>query len=214
MARKQLQNMQLPETGYNPVIFQGYTTEGPQYNANILANSIGRLDEAIEKASDKQGAMNLALGEIRSQLNPNEYEWFDNYTKEHYINPLQAEIDAGNFGNAITLATRLGTEAPGNFEFQDRERVNKQFNTWKEELKVRNQRGEIDDLTYRRALALNDYKYTPVYNTQGENVGGYNWEAAFNPVKDINFSPIITNMEVRIITPKVKSPVIIPFFLG
>lgn len=193
--RKQLQNMQLPESGYNPIVFQGYTTEGPQYDTNILANSIGRLDAAIKEASDKQGAVNLALGEIRSQLNPEEYEWFDKYTKENYIDPIQNEIDSGNYGNAITLGTRLGTEAAKDFEFQDRSRVNTEFNKWKEELKARRERKDINDVTYQRALALNKYTYNPVYDTNGKNIGGYNWEAAFNPVSDINLDDFYKRLQ-------------------
>lgn len=195
MPRKQLQNMQLPESGYNPVVFQGYTTEGPEYDTNILANSIGRLDTAIKEASDKQGAVNLALGEIRSQLNPEEYEWFDRYTRENYINPIQDEINAGNYGSAITLGTRLGTEAAKDFEFQDRARVNTEFNKWKDELKIRRDKGDINDVTYQRALALNKYTYNPVYDNNGRNIGGYNWEAAFNPVSDINLDDFYKRLQ-------------------
>lgn len=194
MPRKQLQNMQLPESGYNPIVFQGYTTEGPQYDTNILANSIGRLDTAIKEASDKQGAVNLALGEIRSQLNPEEYEWFDRYTRENYINPIQDEINAGNYGSAITLGTRLGTEAAKDFEFQDRARVNTEFNKWKEELKNRYQRGDIDNTTYKRALSENYYNYTPLYDDKGVNIGGNNWEATFDPVKDVSFTDVLDRL--------------------
>lgn len=184
MPRKQLQNMQLPESGYNPVVFQGYTTEGPEYDTNILANSIGRLDTAIKEASDKQGAVNLALGEIRSQLNPEEYEWFDRYTRENYINPIQAEINAGNYGSAITLGTRLGTEAAKDFEFQDRARVNKQYQEERELQRKRVNNG-ISQATFDWWDEQNRYNYTPKI-VNGVNVGGEDWKSKFTPENDLN----------------------------
>lgn len=108
MPRKQLQNMQLPESGYNPVVFQGYAAEGPEYDTNILANSIGRLDTAIEKANAEQGAVKQSVAKVRAQLNPALHNWFDNYVNEKVIKPMNTMIEEGNYGSAINFGSNEG----------------------------------------------------------------------------------------------------------
>lgn len=108
MARKQLQNMQLPESGYNPIVFQGYTTEGPEYDTNILANSIGRLDTAIEKTNEQTGAIKESLAKVKAQLNPALHPWFDEYSDKTIIKPMSDMIEAGNYGDAINFGNNQG----------------------------------------------------------------------------------------------------------
>lgn len=168
MARKQLQNMQLPETGYNPVIFQGYTAEGPQYNANILANSIGRLDEAIEKAHESYSAIDLALAEQGSKLNEAENQWFNDF-KQNYKDQIQAEIDAGNFGNAINLGKRLGAEAVSDKGLNARIQYNQNLEQFKNDIENRN-----DLSTNKKRWAIDKYAKYDYHDEldNGKVIGG------------------------------------------
>lgn len=168
MARKQLQNMQLPESGYNPIVFQGYTTEGPEYDTNILANSIGRLDTAIEKAHDAYSAIDLALAEQGNKLNEAENKWFNDF-KQNYKDQIQAEIDAGNFGNAINLGKRLGAEAVSDKGLNARIQYNQDLEQFKNDIENRQ-----DLTTSKKRWAIHKYgKYD--YHDELENgkvIGG------------------------------------------
>ena len=53
MPRISLKDIDLSQNGYNPVIYQGYVSEAPVYDANILSNTVNRLDTAVEKANEK-----------------------------------------------------------------------------------------------------------------------------------------------------------------
>lgn len=168
MARKQLQNMQLPESGYNPIVFQGYTTEGPELNANILANSIGRLDQAIEKAHESYSAIDLALAEQGSKLNEAENKWFNDF-KQNYKDQIQAEIDAGNFGGAITLGKRLGSEAVSDKGLNARIQYNQDLEQFKNDIQNRK-----DLSSNKKRWAINKYAQYDYHDEldDGKVVGG------------------------------------------
>lgn len=190
MPRISLKDIDLSQNGYNPVIYQGYVSEAPVYDANILSNTVNRLDTAVEKANEKLGAMDVVAGELRSQLNPNDYGWFNSYFDKKYKDPIESAIAAGNFGTATNLGTTLGGEASRDFKINDRARVNKQYNTWKDYLKEKRDKKLIDETTYLRALSENKYIYNPVYDNNGQNVGGYDWTASFEPVNDISLEDV------------------------
>lgn len=183
MPRKQLQNMQLPESGYNPVVFQGYTAEGPEYDTNILANSIGRLDTAIEKAHEGLSAIDLALAEQGSKLNEAEGAWFKQF-KDNFKNQIQAEIDAGNFGNAINLGKELGAQAVSDKGLNARIQYNQDLEKYKDEILANDRLS-----TNKKKWAINKYAQ---YNYEdrfenGKVVGGNTFDRT-NKIAD-SFNP-------------------------
>lgn len=183
MARKQLQNMQLPESGYNPIVFQGYTTEGPEYDTNILANSIGRLDEAIKEAHESYSAIDLALAEKGSKLNEAESKWFNDF-KQNYKDQIQAEIDAGNFGNAINLGKRLGSEAVSDKGLNARIQYNADLQKYKDDILNNNKLSDN-----KKRWAIHKYAQYDYHDTldNGKVIGGNTFDRAqsisdsFNP---------------------------------
>ena len=137
------------------------------------------------------------------KLNEAEDEW-----KQNYINDINKQIDNaaqfGNYSTALTTATRLAGEALSNPALRGRIRYNENREKWISNLETRAARGEIDSDTLARAKYENPYAYKDTYNDKGDIIGGNDWQASFEPVKDLNLSQVMSEIKA-LVTPSSKA---------
>lgn len=181
--------------GYNPF---GLTRD---YHLDILSRSLDKMDERHQKALEQRSAIQSALANIR--LNEAEDEW-----KQNYIDNINRQIDNaaqfGNYSTALSTATKLAGDAISSPELRGRIRYNENREKWLSNLEVRAARGEIDSDTLARAKAENPYAYQDTYNDNGAIIGGTDWNASFEPVKDLNLSQVMAEIK-SLVTPDAKA---------
>lgn len=171
------------------------------YHLDIFGNTLDKITQQHEKAVEQRAAIQSALANIK--LNEAEDEW-----KQNYINDINKQIDNaaqfGNYSTALTTATRLAGEALSNPALRGRIRYNENREKWISNLETRAARGEIDSDTLARAKYENPYAYKDTYNDKGDIIGGNDWQASFEPVKDLNLSQVMSEIKA-FVTPSSKA---------
>ena len=167
------------------------------YHLDIFGNTLDKITQQHEKAIEQQSAISAALADIK--LNEAEDEW-----KANYIADIQKQIDNasqfGNYSTALDTAKRLAGEAFSNPALRGRMRYNENREKWIANLENRAARGEIDSDTLARAKAQNVYDYQDKYDDNGRIVGGNDWAATFEPVKDLNLDQVFNEIRA-LVTP-------------
>lgn len=149
-------------------------------NVEAFTNALNRIDERSDRAIEKKSSIDAALSQIN--LNAKEDRW-----KYDYIKGLKDKIDKaakyGDYSRALDTATELATYSVNSPELKGRIRANESYENKKKEVETRN---DIDEITKKRWLAQNQYKYNDIYDDAGNIVGGTDWKANWNPVKKID----------------------------
>lgn len=149
-------------------------------NLDVLGNALNKIDERSDRAIEKKSSIDAALSQIK--LNSKEDEW-----KYNYIKGLKDKIDKaakyGDYSRALDVATETANQAINSPELIGRMRANETYETKKKEVEARN---DINEITKKRWLAQNIYTYEDIKDSDGNIVGGTDWTAKWNPVKQID----------------------------
>lgn len=171
---------------FNPV---EYKPQAP--DISLLVNRMDKIDRDRKEAIEKQTALNVALSQV--ELDESEDEW-----KQNYINDLNKQInyaiDSGDYSSAINTAIRLAGKAAVDPALTGRERYHKQRTEWLDTLEKRRLSGDIDDDTYKRAIAVNLPNYQDIRDDNGNIVGGSKFIAEFDPVTDVGFNTVFDGL--------------------
>lgn len=148
--------------GYTPVVFQGSSINLPTPNLDILRQGWEAREARQDKAIQQQTAIDVALGKIQEQLNPNELEWFDDY-KDNINNQIQTQINEGNYTTAIRTATSLAGKVAKDKDVLGRIKQQEYFKTAQD--KVVNDKTLSDD-TKEWWVTNHQYNYNPTLGAQ------------------------------------------------
>lgn len=119
---------------FEPLVFPGTTLDFKPNDYGLLERGIINLDKRRVTASEKQTAVDLALADIESKLNPTERKWFSSY-KQDIKSQIQTDIDAGNYTTAIAKATKLAGHVASDSRLLGRIEQNAKYQTALEEVR-------------------------------------------------------------------------------
>lgn len=201
----EIPNMSLKQATFNQGSFTPTTYTPQMADMNILANSLSKIEARQEKAAERQGAVDSALAKVESQLHNDKdtQQWFNNY-KDNIQKQIQSQIDVGDYGNAIRVATKLADKVMLDPAVQGRLKAEEKYQQEVKTQQARRDKGEIYQNTYDWWLASNPYKYEDNYDSNGNIIGGTDYTANFRPVADINWAAQ-AQAAFKMITPNKKS---------
>lgn len=178
--------MRLKTFDFNPTVFNPVEYKPQIADVSILERSLAQREARRNQAVQAKNAIDVALGDIESKLNPNEREWFNQY-KNNINNQIQNEYDAGNFGSAFRTATSLAGNVAKDTALIGRKDANEKYNKYLEEVKALRNNNKIGTSTYRWSLANNNYDYKDIFDeTTGQIIGGTQPDFV-TPYDDFNF---------------------------
>lgn len=158
-----LKQATLNQGSFSPIIYQ------PQVeDLNILQRSLAQREAREEKAAEQQTAIDNALGQIEDKLNPTEKEWFTNY-KNDIKYQIQEQINAGNYGDAIRVATKLAGNVVSDSKILDRVKAQEIYKNAIDKVKSRT---DISKDTKEWWIANHQYRYNDLTDANGNIIGG------------------------------------------
>lgn len=187
----EIPNMSLKQATFNQGSFTPATYTPQMADVNILANSLSKMEARQEKAAEKQGAVDSALAKIESQLHNDKdtQQWFSNY-KDNIQKQIQSQVDVGDYGNAIRVATKLADKVMLDPAVQGRLKAEEKYQQEVKTQQTRRNNGEISNDTYDWWIHSNPYKYEDNYDNNGNIIGGTDYTPNFRPVADIKWAAV------------------------
>lgn len=164
-------NLSLKTSQYNPIVYTPTQYVAQTSDLSILERSLSQREARMKEATQQRSALDMALGNIESQLNPAEHNWFNNY-KRNINQQIQNSVDLGDFGNAIRTATSLAGTTAKDSAILSRIDANKKYQDWRTNLQSRLDKGEISQDIARWAIEKNPYEFTETRDMFGNVVGG------------------------------------------
>lgn len=150
------------------------TTYTPQeVNIDILNRSMEKIEARKLQARASADTLTKATNELRAQLNPLEYEEFDNRING-IREQINNQIELGRDASAIILASDLGRELAEDKDIQNKIKTQLSFEEFRQSI----DKGNYNEYTKRRSKDINQYKYD----------GTGNFTATFIPVEDIDLN--------------------------
>lgn len=197
MAQQRLMNMTPFNVDYKPIVYDGGKAyEGFTPDMSLQAQNIARTEARRKEATEKQTAIDLALGNIEDKLNAEELPWFNEY-KANIQQQIQDEVDAGAYGSAIRVATRLAGQVASDTAIKNRIKSNTKY---QETLKTVLTDKKIDDVTKQRWQEENAYSNEDIV-ANGQVVGGKEWEANWMPTENIDWENT-THVAFKLVSPE------------
>lgn len=189
MAKYSLPEMSVAKMQHNPAVFQGVSFTPQAADMNILARSLAQAEERHNKAVEKRSELDKTLADLESKLHNDKetQQWFANY-KSNIEKQIQDEVDNGNYGSAIRVATSLAGKVWEDPAMQGRIRAEEDFQQEVKTQQARRDKGEISQNTYDWWMANNPYKYEDNYDSEGNIIGGTQYVAESRPVADVNWA--------------------------
>lgn len=195
-----ISKMSLKTPQFNPVGFTPSQYEYQTADMGFLERSLAQKEARMKEAAQNASAIDRALGEIETKLNPSEAKWFEGY-KNNIRNQIQSSIDSGDYGAAVRNATLLAGSVVQDPRILGRIRSQESYEKELQTQQARRDRGEISQNTYDWWANKNKYSYTDNTDASGNYIEGSPWKAESTPVKDINWAEQAATA-FKLITPK------------
>lgn len=192
--------MSLKTTQFNPVVFTPSQYEFKEADMGYLERSLAQKEARMKEAAQNKSAIDRALGEIETKLNPSEAEWFEGY-KRDINNQIQTNLDSGDYGAVVRDATRLAGTVVADPRIIGRIRAQESYDKELQTQQARRDRGEISQNTFDWWVSHNKYSYTDNTDASGNYIEGSPWKAESTPVKDLNWAEHAATA-YKLITPK------------
>ena len=195
-----ISKMSLKTPQFNPV---GFTPSQYEYQAadmGILERSLAQREARMKEAAQSKSAIDRALGEIETKLNPSEAKWFEGY-KSNIKNQIQSSLDSGDYGAVVRDATLLAGSVVQDPRIIGRIRSQEAYDKELQTQQARRDRGEISPITFDWWASHNKYSYTDNTDESGNYIEGSPWKAESTPVKDLRWDEA-AQLAYKLITPK------------
>lgn len=153
-------------------------------NLDAYAQALNKIDQRDLAAREQMSKINAGLANIKAQLNVADYDWFDNYT-DSINNQINQEASYGSYANALNKAVELGGTYAQDSGLLARIRANQDYETKRNEIIARADRGDISQLTKERWLSQNNYEFDAETNRlklYEEPVSSVDYAKLFNQV--------------------------------
>lgn len=127
-------------------------------NLDAYAQALNKIDQRDSQARQITSQINAGLSDLYSKLNVADHPWL-----QSYIDDINKQInDAasyGNYANALNIAIDLAGKVANNPELYARIKANQDYETKRNEIIARADRGDISQLTRDRWLSENPYQF-------------------------------------------------------
>ena len=199
---RNINRMSLSTAGFSPVVFSPIEFKPVEANYGTLERSLARQEARQREAIEKKSAVDVALGQIETQLHndPETQAWWNAY-KDNIQNQINQAAQVGDYSSAINIATNLAGQVSSDTEVLGRVRANKEYQERVDETHNRRLAGQISPDTERWWLANNKFKYEDVVDSTGNIIGGTSYINLGTPVADINIADF-TKKAFDLISPR------------
>ena len=186
---RNINRMSLSTAGFNPVVFSPIEFKPVEANYGTLERSLARQEARQREAVEKKSAVDVALGQIETQLHndPETQAWWNAY-KNDIQNKINQAAQIGDYSSAINIATNLAGQISSDTSVLGRVKANKEYQERVDETHKRMLAGQISPDTERWWLANNQFKYEDVVDNNGNIIGGTSYIDLGTPVADINIA--------------------------
>lgn len=178
-------NYNLKQVAFNPIQFKATQYTPQTEDLSITERSLERMETRKQKAIAQQSAVDIALQDIEKDLNEAESAWFVDY-KNNIRNQIQKQVDAGNYGDALTLGVRLAGEVAQDTRIAGRKRAQASYKAFMDNLTKLHSEHNIGDDQYAYLKAMNTYSYEDNQNSKGQYTMGADWKPNVDIVKDLS----------------------------
>ena len=199
---RNINRMSLSTAGFSPVVFSPIEFKPVEANYGTLERSLARQEARQREAIEKKSAVDVALGQIETQLHndPETQVWWNAY-KDNIQNQINQAAQVGDYSSAINIATNLAGQVSSDTEVLGRVRANQEYQERVDETHKRMLANQISPDTERWWLANNKFKYEDVVDTDGNIIGGTSYINLGTPVADINIADF-TKKAFDLISPR------------
>ena len=192
--------MSLKTLQFTPAVFTPSQYEFKEADMSFLERSLAQKEARMKEAAQSASAIDRALGEIETKLNPSEAKWFEGY-KSNIKNQIQSSLDSGDYGDVVRDATRLAGTVVADPRIIGRVRSQEAYDKELQTQQARRDRGEISPITFDWWASHNKYSYTDNTDESGNYIEGSPWKAESTPVKDLRWDEA-AQLAYKLITPK------------
>lgn len=188
MARQERNRMMLNTVDFKPTAFTPLERKPLDYDMGLLERSFALQDERRTKTEVQLASFKEATSKLRSQLHSSELAEFDNKIKELEDNVNNA-IAVGDYQGALNQSIHIAGDLISDPETMAKIKTNIEYEKGMAVLDESRNRGEISDKFYNYLKHINQYKFTPVYDDNGNISGGDRWSLKFP--KEIKWDDIV-----------------------
>lgn len=188
MARQERNRMMLNTVDFKPTVFTPLERKPIDYDMSLLERSFALQDERRTKTEVQLASFKEATSKLRNQLHSSELANFDNKIKE-LENNVNNAITVGDYQGALNQSIHIAGDLISDPETMAKIKTNMEYEKGMAVLDESRNRGEISDKFYNYLKHLNQYKFTPVYDDNGNISGGERWSLTFP--KEIKWDEIV-----------------------
>lgn len=178
----------LQTPAFQPATFQPVIYTPQVGDLSLLSRSLDKLEERKEKTLQQVNNIKAAIANVK--LNEAEDEWRNNY-----INEIQRDIDQaaqlGDYSTALTVATKLAGDAASNPELLAKAKENENYENWKKEIDTLYLNNKIDRDTRDYFMDTNKYKFSGVYDDNG-NFKNQSLTEYAKPIQNLDLSGLFS----------------------
>ena len=188
MARQERNRMMLNTVDFKPAVFTPLERKPLDYDIGLLERSFALQDERKTKTETQLASFKEATSKLRGQLHSSELAEFDNKIKE-LENNVNNAIAVGDYQGALNQSIHIAGDLISDPETMAKIKTNIEYEKGMAVLDESRNRGEISDNFYNYLKHINQYKFTPVYDDNGNVTGGDRWSLKFP--KEIKWDEIV-----------------------
>lgn len=199
----EIPTLSLKQLQFNPAVFNPILYTPKRADLSVLERSLAKKEKRTNKAYEEKNKIDIALGQIESQLNEKETEWFQQY-KNDINKDIEDNINIDNPGAAYRTALLASGKVLKDPALQGRIKANEAYKKRFEELDKQVASGYITSNTKDWIVATNPYSYVDKYDANGNIIAGDPWKLNKEPVKDITLLEAVTLAEQTIKSDKIS----------
>lgn len=188
MAGQERNRMMLNTVDFKPTVFTPLERKPLDYDMGLLERSFALQDERKTKTETQLASFKEATSKLRSQLHSSELAEFDTKIKE-LENNVNNSIAVGDYQGALNQSIHIAGDLISDPETMAKIKTNVEYEKGMAVLDESRNRGEISDKFYNYLKHVNQYKFTPVYDDNGNISGGDRWSLTFP--KEIKWDEIV-----------------------
>lgn len=163
-------------------------------NLDAFAQALNKIDQRDLAAREEVSKINAGLANIKANLNPADYEWFDEFTN-NINNQINQEASFGSLANALNKAKELAGTYAQDSGLLARIKANQDYQNQLKEIQARADSGQISQITRDRWIDQNRYEF----DETTQKLKQYD-----TPISNINFDKIFSNLNALTLSQTTK----------
>lgn len=166
----QTPQMRLNSQEFKPAQFTPTPYTAPTQDNSILERSLQNRENRANNAVTGLSELRERCAEIKSQIAPSDYEWFQIY-EDSVCGRVEEEYEAGNYQSAARLASDYKSRTY--YDKEIRYRIDS-YKLYCDEMSSHSSsytNGKVNEGTYQYWLYKNQYQFNPKFDESGDIIG-------------------------------------------